>query len=96
MQMDLRLALPRALHVVAYGEGGAAPAAPLNPGWPDVGVELAATLLLPAAAATASGGRTVEVRGGAGKCLVSVPAAAGGCTCGNAHVGGGAARYEQV
>ena len=50
--LDLRLALPLTAVLCAYGDGGAAPTLPPNSGWPDSGVEIAISLVLPAAGAT--------------------------------------------
>ena len=71
--------MPRTLHLSEYGAGGAQPSGPANSGWPDSGVELAISLVLPAttdpAAAAAGGG--VEARVGSGECVARVAAGAG-------------------
>ena len=77
--LDLRLALPRSLHLSEYGAGGAQPSGPANSGWPDSGVELAISLVLPATAdpAAAAAGGGVEARVGSGECVARVAAGAG-------------------
>ena len=77
--LDLRLALPRTLHLSEYGAGGAQPSGPANSGWPDSGVELAISLVLPATAdpAAAAAGGGVEARVGSGECVARVAAGAG-------------------
>ena len=71
--------MPRTLHLSEYGAGGAQPSGPANSGWPDSGVELAISLVLPATAdpAAAAAGGGVEARVGSDECVARVAAGAG-------------------